>query len=141
MPPSVQNNSGAMDAPAPGAPAALSVLLLVAPGALRDQLLELIGRVAPTSRVETADCALDVMRRLARASADLLVLDYAMDAVAGRSLIRHLARAAPSLSVLVFDDVVRSLAEPRCDVWRWSEAETALQRSIEQRLQRGAQHP
>ncbi len=141
MPPSSQNNSGAVGAPAPGAPAALSVLLLVAPGARREQLLELIGRLAPTGRVETADGALDVMRRLARASADLLVLDYAMDGVAGQSLIRHLARAAPSLSVLVFDDVVRSLAEPRCDVWPWTDAEMALQRAIERRLQRGAQRP
>ena len=141
MPPPVQNNSGAMDAPVPGALAALSVLLLVAQGARREQLLELIGRLAPSSRIEIAGCALDVMRRLARASADLLVLDYAMDGIAGQSLIRHLARAAPSLSVLAFDDVVPSLAEPRCDVWPWSEAEMALRRSIERRLQRDTQRP
>ena len=141
MPPSVQSNSGALDAPVPGAPAALSVLLLVAQGVRREQLLELIRRLAPTSRIETIGSALDVMRRLARASADLLVLDLAMDGVAGQSLIRHLARAAPSLSVLAFDDAVRSLADPSCDVWPWSEAEVALRRLIERRLERGARRP
>ncbi len=127
-----------MDAPIPGAPAALSLLLLVAQGARRERLQELIRRLVPTSRIETIGSALDVMRRLARARADLLVLDYAMDGVAGQSLIRHLARAAPSLSVLAFDDAVRSLTDPCCDVWPWSEAEVALRRLIERHLEHGA---
>ena len=130
-----------MDPPPFGAPAALRVLLLVGHSAHREQLLALIWRLAPASRIDTASSALDVMRRLTRAGADLLILDYAVDRVAGLSLIRHLARTAPSLSVLAFDDVVRSLPEPRFDVWLWSEAEMALQRSIKQHLQRGAQRP
>lgn len=130
-----------MDPPDSGAPAALRVLLLVAPGARREQLLELIGRFAPTSRIETAGSALEVMRHLVRASADFLILDYAMDGIAGQSLMRHLARATPSLLVLAFDDVVSTSADQFCDVWPWSQAEMAIQRAIERRLLRGARRP
>lgn len=130
-----------MHVPDSGAPAALRILLLVAPGARREQLLQLIGRLAPASRIETAGSALEAMRQLVRACADVLILDHAMDGIAGQSLMRHLARATPSLLVLAFDDVVRPLADPACDVWPWSQAEVAFQRALERRFERGAQRP
>jgi DNA-binding NarL/FixJ family response regulator len=109
----------------------LTVLLLIADRPRRQHITELISRYAPASRIETAEGALDVMRRLARSAADLLVLERARDGVAGPSLIRHLARAAPSLSVLAFDEQVAAAVDPVCDLWLWSEAEVAVKQAIE----------
>jgi DNA-binding NarL/FixJ family response regulator len=116
----------------------LTVLLLIADSPRRQHITELISRHAPASRIETVAGALDVMRRLARSAADLLVLEHASDGVAGPSLIRHLARAAPSLSVLAFDEQVASAVDPECDLWLWSEAEVALKQAIERWRRRGS---
>ena len=109
------------------------MILLIAQEARREQMLQLIARLAPTSRIEVARGVLDAMRRMLHAAADLLILDYAIDAAAGPALMRNLARAAPSLSVLAFDDAVPPLADPIRDLWPWSDAEVAVQRALERR--------
>lgn len=140
MPSPVQVPSGAIDPPGPVAPVALRVILLIAHEARREQMRQSIGRLAPNSRIEIASSVLDAMRRMVHAAADLLILDYAIGAATGPALMRNLARAAPSLSVLAFDDDVPPLADPIRDLWPWSDAEVAVQRALERRFQRGLPH-
>ncbi len=133
MPPPMQAPSGAIVSPGPVAPLVPRVILLIAQEARREQMRELVGRLAPTSRIEVARDVLDAMRRMVHAAADLLILDYAIDGAAGPALMRNLARATPSLLVLAFDDDVPQLANPIPDLWPWSDAEVAVQRALERR--------
>ena len=114
----------------------LRVITLIADDDRRDGVGRLIRGLAPDSCIDSAATPLEVLRRLARAPFDLLVLDHAIDGLAGPSLIRHLARAAPSLSLLAFDDSTALLASPPCGVWPWREAGAVLGRAVEQHIER-----
>jgi CheY-like chemotaxis protein len=128
-----QDLPGATNASEPGAPIGLRVMILIPHNERREALHRLLDRLAPNSRIETADGALDVLRRLTHAPCDLLLLDHAIDGVAGPTLVRHLARAAPSVLVVAFDEVGQSTADQAGELWPWREAEVALRRLLERR--------
>jgi CheY-like chemotaxis protein len=109
------------------------VVMLIEHGERREYLCRLIEERAPGCRVDHTATPLEALRCLSRAPCDLLVLDHAIDGLAGSSLVRHLARAAPTLPILAFADSAAALLNPPVEVLPWSEAAVALARAIQQR--------
>lgn len=133
MPPTAKE----FDAIDPRGQGALQALLVVAQPERRDALRAAVERNVPRCLIETTDGVLDAMLRLARKPVDLTLLDLAIDSAMAPALMRHLARIAPGMAVLVFDDFASGLAGNQ-KVWPWSEVDTALQRWLQQRC---ARHP
>ncbi|WP_338414366.1 hypothetical protein [uncultured Sphaerotilus sp.] len=99
------------------------------------EVREVLGRLMPDGRVETADTVVDALLRLNRKPAELLVLDLAVDDALAPAVVRHLARVAPITEVLVFGDRARTVpGHQRVQAWdeldrvltRW---QTTVQRS------------
>ena len=125
------------DASGPDGQAGPTVMLVVASQVRHQLVLDLIGQHAAHGTIKVAGSVLEAMLCSYRKPADLLVLDLGVDGPAAPALIRQLARIAPELAVLAFDDIVQPLPGYAYDVWPWSEARVVLGRWLAARRARG----
>lgn len=107
------------------------LILLVTHDARRQWLRALARRIGPQYRVENASNPIDAALRLTREHAHLLVLDLAFENEQSLALIHHLARIAPSTSIVVFDESATRLPVCPYDAWPWHDAEAVLHRAID----------
>ncbi len=116
---------GAEAAPQRDAP---SVLIVVDNARRRDEMVELLQRIAPECRVFGYTDAVDALIQAAAMRFDLVVLDAALTLAAAPALQRHLARVAPDAETLVFDSAPGS--SPSAEALDWTDARAACARWI-----------
>jgi response regulator RpfG family c-di-GMP phosphodiesterase len=86
---------------------------------------EVLSRVVPGVRVESADSVVDALLSSMRKPADLLLLDLSVDDAFAPVVVRHLARVAPVTEVMLFD--VRARTVPGHQVVRaWDDLDAVL---------------
>lgn len=87
-----------------------------------------VSRVLPSAQVTDIDNVLDAILNSARRSADLLLLDHAIDGAAAPALITNLGRVAPRTEVMAFDELAdASIDRPRGGGVRpWDDVDAAL---------------
>lgn len=91
------------------------------------QVQAAVARLQGDLQVERADAVVDALLRSARRPAELLLLDFAVDAALAPIVVRHLARVAPLTTVMLFDDLARTVPGHPA-VLDWKALEVCLQR-------------
>lgn len=86
-----------------------------------------VARLQGEHQVERADAVVDALLRSARRPAELLLLDFAVDDALAPVVVRHLARVAPLTTVMLFDDLARTVPGHPA-VLDWKALEACLQR-------------
>lgn len=84
-------------------------LIVVGSARRHRQIQDALAAQQPTGRVEMADTVVDALLRMTHRPFDLLLLDLAVDDAFAPVVVRHLARVSPLTTVMVFDDVVRTV--------------------------------
>jgi hypothetical protein len=91
------------------APVAWRALIVAGSTRRHQQIQDALAAQQPTGRVEVADTVVDALLRMTHRPFDLLLLDLAVDDAFAPVVVRHLARVSPRTTVMVFDDVVRTV--------------------------------
>ena len=109
------------DLPPEPVPAALlwRVLVLTGTDHRFEQVRAAVARLQGELQVERADTVVDALLRSTRRPAELLLLDIAVDDAFAPIVVRHLARVAPLTTVLLFDDLARTVpGHPAVQDWK-----------------------
>ncbi|MDZ7855421.1 hypothetical protein [Sphaerotilus sp.] len=86
-----------------------------------------VARLPGDLQVERADTVVDALLRSARRPAELLLLDFAVDDAFAPIVVRHLARVSPLTTVMLFDDLARTVSG-HPSVLDWKALGACLQR-------------
>lgn len=109
------------------------VLVLAGTARRAEQMRATVARLSAELQVERADTVVDALLRSARRPAELLLLDIAVDDAFAPIVVRHLARVAPLTTVMLFDDLARTVpGHPAVQDWKALDA--CLQHWWESRL-------